>query len=98
MIQPKSLLCVIVGNSTLKRFGFGWSLYFLKISFRIFSGDLTWTRYWAAVMLHGIKKLRFSTLLQITVTGVTGDNGVVAIEAVTLPGNVEHDIVNIRMV
>ena len=40
----------------------------------------------------------FSTLLQITVTGVTGDNGVLAIEAATLLDNVEHDIVIIRRV
>ena len=42
--------------------------------------------------------MSFSTLLQITVTGVTGDDGVLAIEAVTLLDNVEHDIVITRRV
>ena len=42
--------------------------------------------------------VKFSTLLQIMVTGVIGDNGVFVIEAATLLDNVEHDIVITRRV
>ena len=42
--------------------------------------------------------MSFSTLLQITVTGVTGERGVNATEAATLLDNVEHDIVNSKRV